>query len=141
MICVTATVHQLPTEGVDLVAIRAVMGHSTLATTGRYLQARTASGQATVFTRAAEPSLAGTGTATTTCALKIGLTRSQTVGGGSGGAGRGTRTRDIQLGRPIRLGTGGSKTTTVTVFWPEGHPAVSLDLTTWCAHGVSMADA
>ena len=36
------------------------LGHSVLATTGRYLHARPASEQAAVFTRAFEPSVAGT---------------------------------------------------------------------------------
>ena len=50
----------LAASGMDLVTIQAVMGHGVLATTGRYLHARPASEQAAVFTRAFEPSVAGT---------------------------------------------------------------------------------
>ena len=49
--------------------IQAVMGHSALATTGRYLHARPASEQAAVFTRAFEPTLAEPGSATTSGAV------------------------------------------------------------------------
>jgi len=42
----------LAAYGVDLVTIRSVMGHSALATTGRYLHARAASDQAAAFMRA-----------------------------------------------------------------------------------------
>jgi hypothetical protein len=52
------------------VTIQAVMGHSALAATGRYLRARPASDQAAAFTRAFEPSLAGSGSETTTGVLE-----------------------------------------------------------------------
>jgi integrase len=45
----------LAVAGVDVVTIKAAMGHSALATTGRYLHARPASEQAQVFTRAFAP--------------------------------------------------------------------------------------
>jgi integrase len=45
----------LAAAGVDLVTIKSAMGHSALATTGRYLHARPASEQAEVFTRAFTP--------------------------------------------------------------------------------------
>ena len=44
----------LAADGVDLVTIQSAMGHSALATTGRYLHARPASEQAARFTRAFE---------------------------------------------------------------------------------------
>jgi len=47
----------LAAAGVDLVTIKSAMGHSALATTGRYLHARPASEQAEVFTRAFRPSV------------------------------------------------------------------------------------
>jgi site-specific recombinase XerD len=40
------------TGGVDVVAIKAAMGHRALATTTRYLHARPATDQAAIFTRA-----------------------------------------------------------------------------------------
>jgi integrase len=55
----------LAVAGVDVVTIKAAMGHSALATTGRYLHARPASEQAQVFTRAFDsiaPVDAGTAT-------------------------------------------------------------------------------
>jgi hypothetical protein len=61
-----------------VVTIQAAMGHSVLATTGRYWQARPASGQAAVFTRAFDPSLARPGSASATGTLQpvsIGLRR------------------------------------------------------------------
>jgi integrase len=42
----------LAVAGVDVVTIKAAMGHSALATTARYLHARPASEQAQAFTRA-----------------------------------------------------------------------------------------
>jgi integrase len=45
----------LAAAGIDLVSIQAVMGHSALSTTSRYLHARPASEQAEAFTRAFEP--------------------------------------------------------------------------------------
>ena len=45
----------LAAAGIDLVSIQAVMGHSALSTTSRYLHARPASEQAAAFTRAFEP--------------------------------------------------------------------------------------
>jgi site-specific recombinase XerD len=42
----------LAAAGVDLVTIQAAMGHGALVTTGRYLHARPARDQATIFTRA-----------------------------------------------------------------------------------------
>jgi hypothetical protein len=56
--------------GVTLVSIKDAMGHSALATTGRYLHARPASEQAARFTRAFQPSLAEPNSATTIGALE-----------------------------------------------------------------------
>jgi integrase len=44
----------LAADGIDLVSIKNAMGHSALATTGRYLHARPSSEQAARFTRAFE---------------------------------------------------------------------------------------
>ena len=49
----------LAAAGVDLVKIKAAMGHSNIATTERYLHARPASEQAAEFTRAFAPSSSG----------------------------------------------------------------------------------
>jgi hypothetical protein len=49
----------LTASGVDLVAIRAAMGHSALATTSRYLHARPAGDQAQAFTAAFAPAPLG----------------------------------------------------------------------------------
>ena len=51
----------LAAAGVDLVTIQAAMGHSVLATTGRYLHTRPASQQAAAFTRGFEPLPGGPG--------------------------------------------------------------------------------
>ena len=48
----------LAADGIDLVSIKDAMGHSALATTGRYLHARPASEQAARFTRAFQPAVA-----------------------------------------------------------------------------------
>jgi integrase len=45
----------LAAAGIDLVSIQAVMGHSALSTTSRYLHARPVAEQAEAFTRAFEP--------------------------------------------------------------------------------------
>jgi hypothetical protein len=58
----------LPVNGFDLVTIHTAMGHSALATAGRYLHAGPAAEQAARFTRAVEPS-SGPGLATTAGAL------------------------------------------------------------------------
>ena len=59
----------LAADGVDLVTIQSAMGHSALATTGRYLHARPASEQAARFTRAFQPVLGAADSATATGAL------------------------------------------------------------------------
>jgi integrase len=59
----------LAAHGVDLVSIKDAMGHSALATTGRYLHARPASEQAARFTRAFHPAVAAPDSATTNGAL------------------------------------------------------------------------
>ncbi|TMK98030.1 MAG: site-specific integrase [Actinobacteria bacterium] len=53
----------LAAAGIDLVSIQAVMGHSALSTTSRYLHARPASEQAEAFTRAFEPGSMSSGDA------------------------------------------------------------------------------
>jgi integrase len=53
----------LAAAGIDLVSIQAVMGHSALSTTSRYLHARPASEQAAAFTRAFEPASMSSGDA------------------------------------------------------------------------------
>jgi integrase len=59
----------LAADGIDLVAIQAAMGHSALATTGRYLHARPASEQAARFTRAFQPAMGAPDSAATDRAL------------------------------------------------------------------------
>jgi hypothetical protein len=70
-----------------VVTIRAVIGHSALATTGRYLHARPAFDQAEVFTRAFEPALGKPSSATTSGAVvDLAFERSRGLGLGQRGA-------------------------------------------------------
>jgi len=74
----------LAADGINLVSIKDAMGHSALATTGRYLHARPASEQAARFTRAFQPAVAAPDSATTNGAMGSAKSVSDGAGDGAG---------------------------------------------------------